>query len=371
MPPIFDLETLPPMDVAGRLPRLRERLSDAGCDGLLVTKLEHLRYLTGFTGSAGMLLVAPSATLLTTDSRYRDQATEQVEAAGVEVEFEVSGLQGQLDRLAEAAGAIGRIGLEATSVTWSMQLRLVDVFERSTVVATRGLVEALRAVKDPGEQARIEAACDVADVAIAQVKPRLAEGCTEAEFAAELEAEMRRRGASGPSFETIVASGPNSAMPHARPSERVIGPGELVVIDFGATVDGYRSDMTRTICVGELAEDLVRLVDAVFASQRAGLRAVAEGVSGGEVDEACREVLEEAGYGPAFLHSTGHGVGLEIHESPAVAKGSTDILAAGAVVTVEPGAYLAGRGGVRIEDTVLVGATSGRPLTKSTKDYTL
>lgn len=371
MPPIFELDALPAMDVPGRLPRLRERLGAAGCDALLVTKQENLRYLTGFTGSAGMLLVAPASTLLVTDGRYRDQAAEQVAAVGVEVELEVSGPKGQLEALAAAARGLGRIGLEASSITWGLQLRLVEVFDRSSLVATRGLVEALRAVKDDGERARIEAACDVADVAIAQVKQRLSEGCTEAEFASELEAEMRRRGSSGPSFETIVASGPNSAMPHARPSERVIGEGELVVVDFGATVDGYRSDMTRTFCVGTLEADLAQLVDAVFAAQRAGLRAVAEGVTGGDVDAACREVLTEAGYGAEFLHSTGHGVGLEIHEAPAVSQGSADILAAGTVVTVEPGAYLAGKGGVRIEDTVLVGTSGGRPLTKSTKDYTL
>lgn len=359
------------MDVAGRLPRLRERLDDAGCDALLVTKMENLRYLTGFTGSAGMLLVEPSSALLVTDGRYGDQAAAQVAAAGVGLELEVSAAQGQLDALAAAAAGFGRVGLEASSVTWSLQQRLAALFERSSVVATRGLVEALRVVKDAGELARIEAACDVADVAIAQVKPLLAHGCTEAELAAELEAEMRRRGASGPSFETIVASGPNSAMPHARPTTRVIGRGELVVVDFGATVDGYRSDMTRTLCVGELEGELARLVDAVFMAQRAGLRAVAEGVTGGEVDAACRESLTEAGYGEVFLHSTGHGVGLEIHEAPAVAHAAADILAAGTVVTVEPGAYLAGRGGARIEDTVLVGASGGRPLTKSTKDYTL
>jgi Xaa-Pro aminopeptidase len=371
MPPIFTLEALPPMDVRGRLPRLRARLEEAGCDALLVTKVEHLRYLTGFTGSAGKLLVAPRTTLLVTDGRYRDQAAEQVASAGVELEIEVSNVKGQLEALGAAARGVQRIGLEADSVTWSLQLRLQEEFERASMIATKGVVEQMRAVKDDGERARIEAACDVADVAIAQVKQRLTEGCTEAEFAGELEAEMRRRGSSGPSFETIVASGPNSAMPHARPSNRVIGEGELVVVDFGATVDGYHSDMTRTLCVGELSGELAQLVDAVFAAQRAGLRAVAGGVSGGVVDAACRDALTESGYGEAFLHSTGHGVGLEIHEAPAVAQGSTDILATGSVVTVEPGAYIAGRAGVRIEDTVLVGTSGGRLLTKSTKDYTL
>jgi len=371
VPPVFSPDALPPMDVAGRLARLRELLEGAGCEVLLVTRQENVRYLTGFSGSAGMLLVSGDRALLVTDGRYRDQSIEQTRGARAEVEIEVRPLPGQLDVLASAVHDSSRVGLEAASVTWSLQQRLATLFDRSSVVATRGLVERLRSVKDTGEIARIEAACDVADVAIAQVKPMLAEGCTEAQFATELEAEMRRRGSSGASFETIVASGPRSALPHARPGDRVIEPGELVVVDFGATVDGYRSDMTRTLCVGAPDAALARLVDAVFAAQRAGLRAVTAGTTGGEVDRACRESLDESGYGEAFLHSTGHGVGLEIHESPTVAKDSADILGAGTVVTVEPGAYLAGIGGARIEDTVLVGASGSRLLTKSTKDYTL
>ena len=369
--PIFSLEQLPPVDVAGRLPRLVERLDEAGCDALVVTKLANVRYLTGFTGSAGMLIVTGSGSLFLTDRRYRDQAGEQLSASGVEIDLTVHTLPGQFEALATRLRGIGRVGLEADAATWGLQLRIAELLERSEIVPTRRLVEGLRVVKDEGERARIEAACDVADVAIAQIKPRLTEGISESEFAAELEAEMRHRGASGPSFETIVASGPNGAKPHARPTDRVIAPGELVVVDFGATVDGYHSDMTRTLCVGEPPDELAELVDAVFVAQRAGLRAVAEGATGGDVDAACRDSLTDAGYGEVFLHSTGHGVGLEIHEAPAIAQGSTDILVAGSIVTVEPGAYLAGRGGVRIEDTVLVGTSGGRSLTKSTKDYTL
>ncbi len=371
MRPAFAHDELPPMDVAGRLGRLRDRLDDAGCDALLVTKLESVRYLAGFTGSAAILLVAPGRSLLLTDGRYRDQAAAELAGAGVDAELEIANVAGQMEALGRAAAGIGRVGLEARSVTWALERQLAELLDGSSLVPTLGVVEELRQVKDPGEIARIEAACDVADVAIAQLKPMLAQGCTEGELATELDAEMRRRGSSGAAFETIVASGPNSAMPHARPTSRAIGPGELVVLDFGATVDGYRSDMTRTFCVGEPPADLVDLVDAVFAAQRAGLRAVAEGVPASEVDRACRETLADAGFGDAFLHSAGHGVGLEIHEAPAVSKDSADILPVGAVVTVEPGAYLAGRGGVRIEDTVLVGPSGGRALTKSTKDYTL
>ena len=350
--------------------RLRERFTEAGCDALLVTKLENLRYLTGFTGSAGMLIVTSDGALLTTDGRYRDQAAEQLSAAGAEADLEIGRADTQLDALERRTGGLARLGLESSACTWAQVLRFGDLFEPE-LVPTRGLVEQLRIVKDAGELARVERACEIADVALGQVKNRLSEGISESEFAAELEFEMRRRGAQGPAFETIVASGPNSAMPHARPTARVPLDGELVVLDFGAVVDGYRSDMTRTLCLGTPTKGLLDLIDAVFAAQRAGLHAVEAGKPAGSVDEACRSVLTEAGYGDAFLHSTGHGVGLEIHEAPAVAAGVADILPAGAIVTVEPGAYLAGRGGVRIEDTVVVTDDGNRILTHSTKDYML
>lgn len=366
-----DVSSLAPMEVAGRLRRLRSALGPAGVEALLVTKLENVRYLTGFSGSSAMLHVDGADAVLLTDGRYRDQAAAEIDASGAEARVEVAGGTAQLDTLVKLTRGAATVGLEAAHVSWSLQQRLAKLLEPARLVATRGLVEQLRAVKDAGEVARIERACEIADVALAQVKERLLGGCSEAELAAELEHEMRRRGASGPSFETIVASGPNSALPHARPTDRPIGPGELVVVDFGALVDGYHSDMTRTLCVGEPPDDLASIVEAVLAAERAGLHRVAAGVAAAEVDAASRASLEEAGYGELFLHSTGHGVGLEIHEGPAVAAGSADILAEGSVVTVEPGAYLHGRGGARIEDTVVVTATGARILTKSTKDYTL
>ena len=370
MSPSVDLATLPVLDVAGRLRRLRAEMEVASLGALLVTKLDNVRYLTGFTGSAGMLLVTSTTALLTTDGRYRDQAAEQISAAGAEVDLEIGGMERQLEAIVAAAKGLFQLGLEAASCTWAQQRRFASLLE-STLVPTVGVVEQLRIVKGEGELARIERACELADVALAQVKGRLADAPSESEFAAELEFEMRRRGASGPAFETIVASGPNSAMPHARPTERTVAEGDLVVVDFGAVVDGYRSDMTRTFAVGALGPGMQELLDAVFASQRAGVHAIAGGVTGDAVDGACRTSLTEAGFGDAFLHSTGHGVGLEIHEAPAVARGTADILPVGAVVTVEPGAYLAGRGGVRIEDTVVVTESGCRPLTKSTKDYVL
>jgi Xaa-Pro aminopeptidase len=367
---ISDLSELPAPRVSGRLDRLRDAFEEAGCDGLLVTKLENIRYLTGFSGSAAMLLVTRDGALLTTDGRYAEQSEEQVRQAGVDTEITIGRLDGQLAAIEQRCTGIARLGLEAAVVSWAQQQRLADRLA-SRLVSTTGLVEGLRVVKDEGELARIEMACDIADVALAQVKERLAEGVTETEFAAELEFEMRRRGAQGPAFETIVAAGPNSAMPHHRPTDRRVEEGELVVVDFGATVDGYRSDMTRTFVVGQPEAALSDLLDAVLAAQRAGVRKVRAGARAAEVDEACRASLNEAGYGEFFLHSTGHGVGLEIHEAPAVAQGAADILATGSVVTVEPGAYLAMRGGVRIEDSLVVTDDGSRVLTKSTKDHLL
>ena len=373
MPTGSDRPDLAAMDVAGRIPRLAARFAELGCDGLLVTNLTNVRYLTGFTGSAGLLLVFPDDALLVSDGRYREQAVAELTAADVPVRIEIGLPAGQAATIEQAAKSLRRLGLEADDITWSAQQRLAAALAPGTkLVAVPGAVERLRAVKDEGELARIECAADIADVAFAQVKELLCEAPTEEEFAIALDFEMRRRGAEAIAFESIVASGPNGALPHARPSSRRVDGGELVVVDFGAIVDGYRSDMTRTVSVGAPRPDELReLLEAVMVAQRAGIRAVRAGVTGGEVDATCRESLESAGLGEAFLHGTGHGVGLEIHEAPSVAQDSTDILEAGAVVTVEPGAYLCSSGGARIEDTLVVTTTGVRLLTKSTKDYVL
>ena len=358
------------MDVAGRAGRLVERLDGAGCDALLVTNLANVRYLTGFTGSAGLLLVRPGGLVLVSDGRYREQAAEQLLAAGVDAEIAISPSgDGQREALAAAAGGLRRIGLEAASVTWAAQRRYAaEWFPDAELVATEGLVEELRAVKDAGEVARIETAARIADEALAEVRGRLADGLTEKAFGLELDTCMRRLGADDLSFETIVASGPNGAKPHHRPSSRVIAEGDLVVLDFGALVDGYHSDMTRTVVVGEPSPTQRRMLDVVTASQAAGVAAVRAGVGAADVDGVCRSVIADAGWGDAFVHGTGHGVGLDIHEDPRVSWLSAASLAAGHVVTVEPGVYLPEHGGVRIEDTVVVTDDGCRPLTLAPKD---
>ncbi|HVM40513.1 MAG TPA: Xaa-Pro peptidase family protein [Acidimicrobiia bacterium] len=368
-----DRAAVPAMDIAARLGRLREAMTEAGPDrsaveALFVTNITNVRYLTGFTGSAALLLVGPDDLLFVTDGRYRDQAAEQLSAAGVDARIEISGV-GQREIVKQAAAGYGRIGLEAHTVTWAQQRSFEqEWFDAAQVVPTHHVVERLRRIKDAGEIARISAACRIADEAFAAVAPRLAERPTEAEFALELEFAMRRMGAEAVSFEPIVAAGPNGAKPHARPGSRHIEPGELVVLDFGCKVDGYCSDMTRTVSVGDPGADARRMWDVVEESQAAGRAAVRAGAVSADVDRACREVIEAAGWGDAFLHGTGHGVGLDIHEDPRVASTSRDTLAVGHVVTVEPGVYLTGAGGVRIEDTVVVTETGCDVLTTTPKE---
>lgn len=366
------LTTLPAMDVAGRIPRVRERFEAAGIAGLLVTRLPNVRYLTGFTGSAGMLLITATDALLVTDGRYKDQSAEQIAAAGAPARVGVGTTQSkQSEILREAAAGIDRLGLEAHGVSWAQQRAFGDWFPDAELVATEHLVEDFRMVKDPGEVARVQAACAIADDALADTLPMLRDQPTERDFALRLEFAMRERGASGVSFDAIVASGPNAAMPHARPSDRTIVPNELVVIDFGCIVDGYCSDMTRTVSVGDPGPEARHLWDTVLLSQRAGRDAVAVGVECSAVDRACRDIIDDAGWGDEFVHGTGHGVGLEIHEDPRVAATSSGTLASGHVVTVEPGVYLPGVGGVRIEDTVVVTADGPVALTEFPKDLVL
>ncbi len=363
---------LAPLDVAGRLPRLRAQLAERGFDALLVTKLANVRYLSGFTGSAGIILVTPDDALFVTDGRYTERAKEELGAAGVDVRIEI-GLTASAQRelLVDAVPVGERLALEDHTVTWAQQREYAAAFEGVEIIPGGTVVEELRRVKDDGEVDRIRAACAIADDAFQSLLSRLGDGVTERQFALELEFAMRERGASGNSFDPIIASGPNGAKPHHMPSDRVIERNELVVCDFGCIVDGYCSDMTRTVSVGDPGPDARRVYDVVLHSQQAGRARVAADVACAEIDRASRDVIAEAGWADAFSHSTGHGVGLEIHEAPRVASTADDTLLVGDVVTVEPGVYLPGVGGVRIEDTVVVGATGSDPLTLTPKELVL
>jgi Xaa-Pro aminopeptidase len=358
------------VSVADRLAGLRRVIGDEG--SLLVSSLTNIRYLTGFTGSAGMLFVFPGAAVLLTDGRYEEQAARQISSTGTSVSVAVASRPEQKKRAAALVAERGpeRLSLEADHITWAQKEAFADDWFPSVVLCpTSGLVEGLRQVKDGEEIASLADAASKADAALAQVRPLLERGPTESTFGRTLDNAMRELGASGPSFETIVASGPNAAMPHHRPTSRRIEPGEPVVLDFGAVVDGYCSDMTRTVWVGHLDDpQLRRAYEVVRAAQAAGVAKIRPGVACADVDRACREVIAEAGWSERFVHGTGHGVGLDIHEAPSVSSASTDTLVVGHVVTVEPGVYLPGLGGIRIEDTLVVTEDGCRPLTSTAKD---
>ncbi len=364
--------------LTGRVDRVRARLGDAGADALLVTTPENIRWLTGFTGSAGLLLVTAGGAVLTTDGRYRTQAAEQLADAGVAdaVDLAIGGVEAQLTVLGTALVGHARLGLESGNVTWSAMRSWAARWPEVELVPTDGVVTELRMVKDGWEIDRMVRAAAIADAALASVTDLLTGdrdmGTTELAVAAALDHAMRELGAEDRAFETIVASGPNAAKPHARPTGRRIEVGDPVVVDFGAMFDGYRSDMTRTFSVGRPPEgEMARVFEVVAASQRAGVASVRPGERAGEIDRVCRDVIAEAGWADRFEHGTGHGVGLDIHEAPSVGPGSTANLSPGVVVTVEPGVYLAGLGGVRIEDTLVVTADGSRNLTEFPKEVVL
>jgi Xaa-Pro aminopeptidase len=348
---------------AARRERLRLLREDCGCDVLLVTDLTNVRYLTGFTGTAGALLVGeePESDRFVTDGRYADQAAAQVPDVRPVITRD-------LDWLVRSVPAGARLGLEAGSVTWGEARTITDMLDGRRVVPVAGAVERLRAVKDEDEIAAIRRACEIASVALADVLHLIRPGRSEREVAVALERAMIDAGAEERAFTSIVASGENSAVPHHRPTARVLQAGDLVKVDFGARVDGYCSDMTRMIALGEPAPELREVFAVVSEAQRAGVRAAVEGATGGDVDETCRDLIADAGYGERFVHGTGHGVGLDIHEAPRLAAGAGDTLRSRMVVTVEPGVYLPGRGGVRIEDTLAVRGTDPEVLTPTPTD---
>ena len=356
------LRSLPPLRADGRLGRLRGLLADSGVDAAVISEPANVRWLTGFTGSNGTVVVLGSGeALLVTDGRYAEQAPAQIAAAGCSDELEVMVARRAASAVAERLGGVARLGLE-DSVAWRDQIRWSEAVDAETVPLTE-CVEGLRAVKDPAELARMQAAAAVADEALASVEPMLRPGVAEVQVQQALDDAIRSGGASGPAYDTIVASGPNSALPHARPTERRLQAGDLVIIDVGATVDGYRSDMTRSFVLGDPDERAETIMELVIRSQSAGVEAVRPGVEASEVDGACRSVIDEAGMGEAFVHGSGHGVGLDIHELPRVVSGSTAVLEPGNVLTVEPGVYLPGVGGVRVEDLLVVTDDSCRRLT--------
>lgn len=345
-----------------RARRAVERLPDAGVDALLVTNLVNVRYLTGYTGSNGVAVIGAATHTFVTDFRYVEQAAEEVDPG-----FDrPRASQDLLDAVEEALpdGAI-RLGFEATHMSVRQHARLHELLPaRIELVAVEGLIEGLRAIKDPGEVTRIRSAAQLADEALRQVLERGLIGRTERQVALDLEQEMRLLGAWGPSFDAIVAAARQGALPHATPRDVEIAGGQLVVIDWGARLDGYCSDCTRTVAAGKPSDEAASIYRLVLEAQLAGVQAVTPGAHGRDVDGFARAMIEDGGHGERFGHGLGHGVGLEVHEAPRLSQRSDDVLAVGNVVTVEPGIYLSGRFGVRIEDLVVV-TEGGREILSS------
>ncbi|OBJ68293.1 Xaa-Pro peptidase family protein [Mycobacterium sp. 1274756.6] len=341
---------------------LRDRIGAADIAALLVTDLINVRYLCGFTGSnAALLLFADERpAVLATDGRYRTQAAAQ--APDVELAIERAVGRHLAGRAADAG--VGRLGFESHVVTVDgLDALRAGLGEDAELVRVPRLVEPLREVKDPDEVALLRRACAAADAALRDLVEGggLRAGRTERQVARELEALMVDHGADGPSFETIVAAGANSAIPHHRPTGAVLAAGDFVKIDFGALVAGYHSDMTRTFVLAPVADWQRDLYELVATAQRAGRAALAAGVALADVDAAARAVIADAGHGERFPHGLGHGVGLQIHEAPGINGSAAGTLLAGSAVTVEPGVYLPDRGGVRIEDTLIVGESGQTP----------
>lgn len=331
------------------------RFVELGVDGLVVSHAPNVRYLTGFTGTAGVAVALRNETILVTDFRYRTQAEAELDPS-VRLEISASDVWERVNQLLEARGDAACVGFEAHVVPAADAERIARQGARHRFKPVSGPVEALRAAKEPEEVAAIRAAARLAAEALAATLDTVRVGLRERDVAVTLEAELRRRGSEWHPFPTIVASGPRSALPHARTSDRVIERGDWLLLDFGAQLDGYCADITRTVVVGARADDRQRAVyELVREAQLRARTSIRAGMTGREADALARSVIEARGFGDAFGHSLGHGVGLEVHEGPRLSRVNDQPLPLHAVVTVEPGAYFPGWGGVRLEDDVYLG----------------
>lgn len=351
---------------ATRLRKLRQELESLGVDAFVVTQPENRRYLSGFTGSAGTLLITQDEAILITDFRYVEQAPKQAPQFEV-VEAMPDVLGKEISNLVTRAAA-KRVGFESHYLPFAEHRSWAEAAEGFELVPIRGLVEDIRAIKDEDELETIKRAVALGDAALGHIKEIIAPGMTEKEVAWELETYMRTHGAEGVAFDIIVASGPNGAMPHARPSDDTIQLGEPIVIDVGARVDGYHSDLTRTLCLGYPDDRFQEIYDLVLKAQLGAEEGIRPGMAARGADALARDIITGAGYGEYFGHGLGHGVGLAIHEKPKAGRASNDILYPGMTLTVEPGIYVPGWGGVRIEDLIVIREEGVEVLSQADKD---
>lgn len=359
------------MNITRRLQALRERIRSEDVGALLLTSVADITYLTGWDGvfdrePAHAAIITDTVARLYTDSRYAEAAVTAARGSEWQVHVVSDGVVAGASA-AEEIASVPVLAFESTLLYRSHEL-LRSVCPGELKMATNWVGE-LRAIKEPAEVERISAAQQLTDAAFDYVlESVLKVGATEREISLELEFWMRRQGSDGVAFDPIVASGPNSARPHAHPGDRALASGDFVVLDFGARIGGYCADMTRTVVIGVATARQVQIYETVLAANRAGIAAVGPGVPGRDIDRAARSIIESKGFGKYFGHGVGHGVGLEVHELPSVGSRTTEPVPAGSVVTVEPGIYVPGYGGVRIEDLVTVEAGGARVLTRSTKE---
>jgi len=356
------------LKVSHRIQKLRQGLSEKEIDGIFISQPENRRYLSGFDGSAGFLMVTPQDAILATDFRYIAQAKSQ--APDYEL-FRITNEIGDWFSRLVAELDMKRLGFESEHIAFARHRQLSDILakgkSRLKLIPVDGLVESLRAIKEVEEIELITQASEITDAAMEYIRDKLRPGITEREAAWEIERFMREKGSQPLPFDIIVASGPNSALPHAQPSARAIQEAEPIVIDIGARVGGYGSDLSRTICLGTPDDTFNKIYDTVLGAQAAAMAIIKPEMTGGEADQLARIVIEQAGYGEAFGHGLGHGVGLAPHELPRLSTNSPERLVEGMVFTIEPGIYLEGWGGVRIEDLVIMEKGKVREISKAKK----
>jgi Xaa-Pro aminopeptidase len=356
------------MSLKNRIQKLRQALDEKQIDGIFISQAESRRYLSGFDGSAGFLLVTAKNKILATDFRYTSQAKSQAP------DYEIFTIANDIDSWFPKLVAelkIKRLGFEAGDISFARHRQLCDILKKGKsslkLIPVEGVVESLRAVKEAAEVEHIAKAAGIADAAMEYIRDKIQAGMTEKQVAWEIEKFMREKGSQSIPFDIIVASGKNSALPHAQPSTKTINNGEPIMIDIGARIEGYGSDLSRTICLGTPDDNFKRLYDIVLGAQLGAMAIIKEGMTGAEADNLARVIIEEAGYGKAFGHGLGHGVGLAPHEPPRLGPNSSDRLSEGMVFTIEPGIYLEGWGGVRIEDLVIMEKGKVREISKAKK----
>ncbi|MFD0767952.1 Xaa-Pro dipeptidase [Bacillus sp. CGMCC 1.60114] len=347
-----------------KLTKLRSAFGEVGIDGILLTNQHSRRYMTNFTGTAGVVLISNKRALFITDFRYVEQAQKQT--VGYEIVQHTGSILEEVAKQVKDLG-IQKLGFEQDTLTYSSYTAYKEEVD-AEFVATSGIVEKLRLIKTDSEIKILKEAAQIADAAFEHILSFIRPGVSEIEVSNELEFFMRKQGATSSSFDIIVASGLRSALPHGVASEKLIEKGDFVTLDFGAYYKGYCSDITRTIAVGEPSDKLKEIYNIVLEAQLRGVNGIKAGLTGREADALTRDYITEKGYGEYFGHSTGHGIGLEIHEGPSLAFRSETVLEPGMVVTVEPGIYIPNVGGVRIEDDIIVTAEGNEVLTKSPKE---